>query len=277
MTKANVYFTFDRINKNVLCMTDDTMLDICKNISTKIGKYFNSLIFIYEAEQINFDLKLSNYQDLIDNKKNILVYACPKCEQKNQLNKQKLDEINLSNNNIIDSINGIKYQIDNIIKVNTTNQINCQLKNIINNLNIVNDEIINNEQRINNLFNDNKNKNNFKNKNNINNEKNNINKNDSIENIKSSVIYKRIFSFVNEKKKLKSIKYNKNLQNKINISLNNYKYYKGIYIIYEKTGIGKEYDGEDDRLLYEGEYLNGERNGKGKEYNDGILIFEGDY
>ena len=200
MKKANVYFTFDRINKNVLCMTDDTMPDICKNISTKIGKYFNSLIFIYEAEQINFDLKLSNYQDLIDNKKNILVYACPKCEQKNQLNKQKLDEINLSNNNIIDSINGIKYQIDNIIKVNTTNQINCQLKNIINNLNIVNDEIINNEERINNLFNDNKNKNNFKNKNNINNEKNNINKNNSIENIKSSDIYKRVFSFVNEKK-----------------------------------------------------------------------------
>ena len=43
MKKANVYFTFDRINKYVLCMTDDTMLDICKNISTKIGKDINSL------------------------------------------------------------------------------------------------------------------------------------------------------------------------------------------------------------------------------------------
>ena len=176
MKKANIYFTFDRESKNILCTTDDTMFDICRNISTKIFKDINSLLFIYEGEQINFDSKLSNYQDLIDNKKNIFVYACLKCEQKNQLNKQKLNEINLSNNNIIESINGIKYQIDNIIKTNTNYQINCQLKNIINNLNIINQDIINNEGKINNLFNDNNNKNDIKNKNEINADEKNIKK-----------------------------------------------------------------------------------------------------
>ena len=171
MKEANIIFTFDKSNKNIYCAIDDIMLNICKNISTKIGKDINSLLFIYEGEQINFDSKLSNYQDLIDNKKNIFVYACPKCEQKNQLNIQKLNEINLSNNNIIESINGIKYQIDYIIKVNSTNQINSQLKNIINNLNIVNQDIKNNEERINNLFNDNNNKNDLNYKNDINNDK----------------------------------------------------------------------------------------------------------
>ena len=78
-------------------------------------------------------------------------------------------------------------------------------------------------------------------------------------------------------KKSKLIKYNKKFQNKIDITLNNYKYYSGKYIIYEKNGIGKEYYGEDDILLYEGEYLNGEKNGKGKEYANGKLIFECEY
>ena len=235
MKKANIYFTFDRESKYILCTTDDTMFDICRNISTKIFKDINSLLFIYEGEQINFDSKLSNYQDLIDNKKKILVYACPKCEQKNQLN-----------NNIIESINGIKYQIDNIIKTNTNYQINCQLKNIINNLNIVNQDIINNEGKINNLFNDNNNKNDIKNKNEINADEKNIKKNNSFENIKWIASYKKIFSFVNEKNKLKLIKYNKNLQNKIDITLNNYKYYSGGYIIYEKDGKAKKYNYYND-------------------------------
>ena len=81
-----------------------------------------------------------------------------------------------------------------------------------------------------------------------------------------------------EKIKLKIIKYNKNLQNKIDIKLINYKFYSGKYIIYENKIKGKEYQGNDDTLIYEGEYLNGERNGKGKEYDkNGKLKFEGEY
>ena len=103
-----------------------------------------------------------------------------------------------------------------------------------------------------------------------------------LDNIKSFYFIKIIFSFVNEKEKLKIIKYNKNLQNKINISIINYKFYKGKYIIYESKGIEKEYKGfiEEDSFIFEGEYWNGERYGKGKEffwYDIDLIEFEGEY
>ena len=71
------------------------------------------------------------------------------------------------------------------------------------------------------------------------------------------------------------------MQIKFDITLNNYKFYSGKYIIYEEKnmkGKGKEFIGKSDVLIFEGEYLNGERNGKGKEYyDDGKLLFEGEY
>ena len=98
-----------------------------------------------------------------------------------------------------------------------------------------------------------------------------------LKNIKSSYFIELIYSFIDEGQKLKIIKYNKSLQKNINISIINYKYFKGKYIIYESKGIGKEYDNED-YLRYEGEFLNGRRNGKGKEYNWlGNLIYEAEY
>ena len=89
---------------------------------------------------------------------------------------------------------------------------------------------------------------------------------------------KILFLYVDGKQKLKLIKYNKSLQKKIDISLINYKFFSGRYIIYESNGIRKEYYGFNDKLIFEGEYLNGERNGTGKEYDrDGKLIYEGEY
>ena len=80
------------------------------------------------------------------------------------------------------------------------------------------------------------------------------------------------------KTEIKIIKYNKCFQKDINISIINYKYLSGRYIIYESNGFGKEYKGFNDSLIFEGEYLNGERNGKGKEYDyGGELKFEGEY
>ena len=95
---------------------------------------------------------------------------------------------------------------------------------------------------------------------------------------KSKSIYfiKKLFTFVDEKTKLDIIKYNKNMQNILDISLINYKFFSGRYIIYEENGKGKEYD-DDGKLKFEGEYLYGNRNGKGKEYFDGKLRFEGEY
>ena len=74
--------------------------------------------------------------------------------------------------------------------------------------------------------------------------------------IKSLYFLKIVFSFSDEKQKLKIIKYNKNLQRSLNISLINYKFFSGKYIIYESDGRGKEYDGYSDELRFEGEYLN---------------------
>ena len=99
-----------------------------------------------------------------------------------------------------------------------------------------------------------------------------------LENIKSSYIMKILFSYVDEKEKLEVVKCNKNLQKNIDISIINYKYIRGIYIIYESNRIRREYYGTNDRLRFEGEYLNGKRNGKGKEYYcNGKLEFEGEY
>ena len=98
-----------------------------------------------------------------------------------------------------------------------------------------------------------------------------------LKNVKASYFLKTIFSFMDEKQKLILIKYNKNLQENMNISLINYKIFSGKYIRYEQNGKGKECD-YDGHITYEGEYLNGERNGKGKEYDFfGKLIFEGEY
>ena len=99
-----------------------------------------------------------------------------------------------------------------------------------------------------------------------------------LENIKSNYFKKLIFTYIYEEIKLKIIKYNKNLQKDLDISLLNYKLYSNKYIIYEANNKVKEYNIYNDQLIYEGEYLNGKRNGKGKEYDiDGISIFEGEY
>ena len=99
-----------------------------------------------------------------------------------------------------------------------------------------------------------------------------------MERLKSLYFLKIVFSFLNEKSKLKVIKYKKNLQTSLNISLINYKFFSGKYIIYESNGGGKEYDGYSDELRFEGEFLHGERKGKVKEYDeDDNLIFEGEY
>ena len=105
-----------------------------------------------------------------------------------------------------------------------------------------------------------------------------LTKNKLIDNIKSNDIINIVFSNLDEKIKLKSIKYNKKLQNIINIKLINYKFLSGKYIIYEENGIGKIYSGDSDNLLFEGQFLNGKKHGKGKEYNiNEILIYDGEY
>ena len=98
-----------------------------------------------------------------------------------------------------------------------------------------------------------------------------------IKNIKSTFTLKIIFSFMDDKSKLQLVKYNKRIQNILNINLLHYKLFSGKYLILEENGYGKEYDSYNDNILFEGEYINRKRNGKGKEYSSLQLVFEGEY
>ena len=100
-----------------------------------------------------------------------------------------------------------------------------------------------------------------------------------LENIQSLYFIKTLFSHLNEEIKLKIAKYNKILQNKIDINLINYQLFSGRYIVFVTNEKVKEYDNFNNKLVYEGGYLNGKRNGKGKEYYkfDGKLKFKGEY
>ena len=107
-------------------------------------------------------------------------------------------------------------------------------------------------------------------------EKTDVNK--IIYNIKSEYVLKDVLSFINIKQKLNLIIYNKQLQKKLGVNIEDYKKTSGKYKIAEKNGKGKEYILNTKTMIFEGEYLNGKRNGKGKEYDDkGILKFEGEY
>ena len=97
-----------------------------------------------------------------------------------------------------------------------------------------------------------------------------------MENIASAYILKIIFNNIDEKRKLNIVKYNKNIQNKIDINIKHYKNQCKKYFIRDKNGKVKEYN-NDDYLIYEGDYQDGKKNGEGKEYNYNILIFEGEY
>ena len=114
------------------------------------------------------DLKFkeqANSSDRNNNEMRVLVYKndeddfiCPHCGEKIKLNTEKIDEIISSNNNIKDTIEGIKFSIDNVIKVSTSNVVNIQLKNITALLNNINEDIKKINEKLKNLLNENEDK-----------------------------------------------------------------------------------------------------------------------
>jgi hypothetical protein len=131
------------------CSKDELMKDICQKYANFIGKNIDSLRFSYDEKEINFQLsfeKLVNEKDKEKNEMKIFVYndednqyKCPKCGEKLKFN--KIDKISSSMNNLKDSIDGIKLNINNIIKTSSDNSVNIQLKNINIILNGLNDDI----------------------------------------------------------------------------------------------------------------------------------------
>ena len=96
--------------------------------------------------------------------------------------------------------------------------------------------------------------------------------------IKSNFILQRILGKLSKNQKLDIIIYNKAIQKRLRIDIEDYKEESGRYIIGEKNGYSKEYNIYTDNLLFEGEYVNKRRNGKGKEnYENDKLKFEGIY
>ena len=63
-------------------------------------------------------------------------------------------------------------------------------------------------------------------------EKENIEKrmtNINLGNLKSDYFMQKIYNFMNKKKSLEIVKYNKKIQNRLNLSINDYKEYSEIY------------------------------------------------
>ena len=176
MEQISVIFNFQGNELTIQCLSADKMKDICQKYSTKIEKNLNSLLFLYGGEQINFEKNVEEQASSLDKasrQMKVLVYKnenkehiCPRCGEKIELNTEKIDEMILSNNNIKDAINGIKFQIDNIINTSMENFLKIQMKNINILLNTLKDDIQKNIEKLEKLFNEYKNDY-FENKNSI--------------------------------------------------------------------------------------------------------------
>ena len=88
--------------------------------------------------------------------------------------------------------------------------------------------------------------------------------------IKSLYIIKNVFSFLQLKQKLAIIIFNKNIQKKLNINIEDYKKVSNKYKKDKYNGKGKEYIKNTERLIFKGEY----KNGKKMEKEKNIIIME---
>ena len=175
MSQTKIIFTYNGAEITIQCTPEDKIRDICQKLSIKIETNINSLIFLYGGEPMNMDLRFKEQANSLDRSNNImsvLVYKkdvddfiCPHCGEKIKIKTEKIDEIISSNNNIKDTIDGIKFNIDNVIKISSLNMVNIQLKNITVVLNNINEDIKKNNEKLKNLINEHKIKNEFLNKN----------------------------------------------------------------------------------------------------------------
>ena len=262
--EAKIIFSFNGIEVHIQCTLEDKIKDICKKYATKIDNNINSLLFLYGGNQMNMELKFKEQASSIDiyNKEmNVLVYKnennddfiCPNCNKKIKLNTEKIDEIILINNNIKDIINGIKFTIDNIIKLSKDNNISFQLKNINIIVNTINEDINKNNEKLKKLLNEN-------------NKLNEIN-----EVLNKEIKYdngRYVGQVVNGKKEGKGIRYWNDGDRYEGDWKNDKKEGKGIYYYNNEPWKG-------DR--YEGDYKNDKAEGKGIYYYKNGNRYEGDY
>ena len=82
-------------------------------------------------------------------------FICPKCGEKIKLNKEKIDDIILSINNLKETIDSAKTMIESIIKASSVNSVNIQLKGVNIILNTLNEDIKKTKEKVKNLLNEN--------------------------------------------------------------------------------------------------------------------------
>ena len=127
MSKASVIFNFQGTDIRVQCSREEKMKDICQKFATNIERNVNSLVFLYEGSNLNFQLSFKDQANIIDKERNemkVFVYknesdelTCPKCSEKINLNSEKINDIKSTIKNIDDTIRGAKLMIENIIKI----------------------------------------------------------------------------------------------------------------------------------------------------------------
>ena len=160
MSEATAIFTLECIDIQIQCKREEKMKNICQRFATKIEKNMDSYVYLYGGGHINFELtyqeqqtdKNSKEMRILVYKKKVYEYICTNCGDKVKLNREKIDEIILNNNNIKDKIKGIELMIDNIIKTSLINTMNIQLKSVNILLNDINDDINKNNERLDNLL-----------------------------------------------------------------------------------------------------------------------------
>ena len=73
--------------------------------------------------------------------------------------------------------------------------------------------------------------------------------------IKSTFILNKIFSCVDVKIKLNLARFNKTLQNRLNVDMIDFRRLSKRYIKGERNGFAKEYNSYSNELIFEGGYL----------------------
>jgi len=262
MSEAKIIFNFEGRDLTIQCSQEDKIKDICQKCATKIESNINSLLFLYGGNKMNMEIRFkeqANSMDIDKKEMRVLVYKkenedfiCPHCNTKIKLNTEKIDDIILSINNLKNTINGIKLNIDNIIKLSTNDNISTQLNNINIVLRTIIDDFNKNKDKLINLLNE-----------------NNYNELDEINNtiINKELKYNNgryVGQVVNGKREGKGIFYN-----------NNGGKYEGDFKNDKADGKGILYFNIGER--YEGNFKNDKREGKGiYYYNDGAR-YEGDW
>ena len=142
MSETKIIFNLEGIDINIQCSKEDKIKDICLKFAAVVKSNINSLLFLYDGNLINMELRFEEQVNLMDMKKNEMYILVCKKEKENKyddifcpyFNKimelGKINDIILSNNNIKETINGIKSKIENIKKLPDNNNISIELKNI---------------------------------------------------------------------------------------------------------------------------------------------------